>query len=370
MENLNFIGPVCSTSYGNCCINIVDELVKMRVRVSLFPINPQTAQCSPRYQETIQFALRSAAMFDFDAPCVRLWHAHDMSLFAGRGEHIGFPIFELDKFKSVELHHIYGTDRTFVCSDWAKTVVKHELYDHFKTVDAKINIVPLGVDRNIFFPEPFKRPETIFMSCGKWEKRKGHDILGDVFCQAFSEKDNVQLWLAADNVHYTEEENRKWREKYQRLYRRNQIRFINWCDSQERLAKIYNQADVLISLSRAEGWNLPLLEGMACGKHIIATNYSGHTQYCTRQNSHLIDIDGLEVASDVCDVMPSGKWFKSLHGNWASIGQKQIDQCIDYMRDLHDRKQSGRLAENEAGIATSKEFSWTNSAEKIANILL
>ena len=50
-------------------------------------------------------------------------------------------------------------------------------------------------------------------------------------------------------------------------------------------------ADCGLFPARAEGWNLELLEMMACGKQVIATNYSAHTEFCTKENSILIESD-------------------------------------------------------------------------------
>jgi hypothetical protein len=97
---------------------------------------------------------------------------------------------------------------------------------------------------------------------------------------------------------------------------------------------------------------------MACGKHVIITNYSAHTEFCNTKNSYLIDIDELEPAYD-------GKWFNGKVGSWAKIGQDQIEQTINHMRTVHSLKQDGQLKVNEEGIKTSKEFTWENTAKEI-----
>jgi glycosyltransferase involved in cell wall biosynthesis len=111
------------------------------------------------------------------------------------------------------------------------------------------------------------------------------------------------------------------------------------------------QADCGIFPSRAEGWNLGLLEMLSCGKPCITTNYSAHTEFCNKENSFLIDIGEFEPAYD-------GKWFFG-QGSWAKMGQKQIDQCIEYMRHVYRNK----IITNTEGIKTAEQFSWTNSAK-------
>ena len=57
-------------------------------------------------------------------------------------------------------------------------------------------------------------------------------------------------------------------------------------------------ADCGVFLSRAEGWNLGLLEMMAMGKPVITTNYSGHTEFATPANALLVEVPEVEPAKD------------------------------------------------------------------------
>jgi glycosyltransferase involved in cell wall biosynthesis len=105
--------------------------------------------------------------------------------------------------------------------------------------------------------------------------------------------------------------------------------------------------------SRAEGWNLELLECMSCGKQVITTNYSAHTEFCNQDNSHLVSISEKELAYD-------GKWFQGQQGFWAKINQEAQDSFIEYMRHVHNNKSL-----NIHGIETGKKFTWSNSTEKM-----
>ena len=64
-----------------------------------------------------------------------------------------------------------------------------------------------------------------------------------------------------------------------------------------------SQTDCGVFPARAEGWNLELLEMMSCGKNVIATNYSSHTEFCNSENCMLVETTELEDAHD-------GKWFR------------------------------------------------------------
>ena len=119
------------------------------------------------------------------------------------------------------------------------------------------------------------------------------------------------------------------------------------------------QADCGIFPARAEGWNLELLEMMSCGKHVIATNYSAHTEFCNKDNCMLVEIDSLEKAED-------GVFFSGEYGEWASISESSKDQIIEHMRKAHSLKQafSGSIP-NPKGVETAKSFTWSNSTKEL-----
>ena len=113
--------------------------------------------------------------------------------------------------------------------------------------------------------------------------------------------------------------------------------------------------------ARAEGWNLEALEMMACGKQVIITDFSAHTEFCSKENSLLVSIDETEIAYD-------GKWFHG-QGNWAKIGDKQIQQIAQHMKNVHKSVQNHENTRNTAGVETAEKFSWQNSAQKIMEVL-
>ena len=215
----------------------------------------------------------------------------------------------------------------------------------------------MGVDRSIFREAASHRKETIFFNCGKWEVRKGHDVLVEAFNKAFNQDDDVELWMMCDNPFYPEEENFKWERLYRSSILGEKIRIIPRQKTQQDVYNIMTQTDCGVFPARAEGWNLELLEMMSCGKSVIATNYSAHTEFCNEENCLLVETDEKEDAND-------GVWFRG-QGQWASIKEKQIDSLAEHMRNVHEKKKEDDLNINQAGIDTAKKFSWANSAQKI-----
>lgn len=353
---INIISPINQLGYGITGLNVVKELSKS-TEVSLFMIG-QPQVTNQEDADIISKCIKNAQFFDYNAACIKIWHQHDMAQFAGRGERIGFPIFELDKFNDLEKHQLQSLDRIFVCSEWAKNVV----LKNTNVKKSNVIVIPLGVDSYIFKPSEMpKDAPTRFFNCGKWEIRKGHDILVNIFNDAFSEDDNVELLMMCENPFCTEQEQNEWINLYKKSKLGSKIHIIPRQNTQQEVYNIMSQTHCGIFPARAEGWNLELLEMMACGKHVIATDYSAHTEFCNSNNTLLIPIKETETAYD-------GKWFHG-QGNWARIDDNAIGQAIQHMRKIHNLNKNNELDVNQPGIQTSKEFSWKNTGRKILNVI-
>ena len=345
--------PINKLGYGTAGYNIAKQLGKLLGdNLTIFPIGPEEPDL---YSELRQFDwVNKKEEIVWRDICLKIWHQYDLHGMTGRGLRIGFPIFELDKFTKKEYISMRSCHNLFVCSKWAKNIVE----DQIGTSDVKV--VPLGVDRSIFNENNnVSRPATIFFNCGKWEVRKGHDILLQAFLNAFDSNDNVELWMMCENPFIGPDGNKQWMDYYKNSKLANKIRFIPRQKSHGDVYNIMRQVDVGVFPVRAEGWNLELLELLSCGKNIITTNYSGHTEFTNINNSNIIDIDELEPAKD-------GVWFHG-QGNWAKLGNKQVDQLTSQMKNLHKLKQNGELKLNIAGVETAIQFSWENTAREILN---
>ena len=147
-------------------------------------------------RDPVRLGIANAGRYDPGAPSVRIAQARTQAEHVGRGKHVGFPIFELDRLDAGEIHHLKQLDAILVCSKWAAGVVASS------GINVPIVVAPLGVDRSIFHEAdrrgPGPRPTraslvpTIFVNNGKWEWRKGHDFLLQAFCNAFTPSDNCR----------------------------------------------------------------------------------------------------------------------------------------------------------------------------------
>jgi len=353
---INLQAPINQLGYGVAGINILKALYAEGVEVSFFPIGqPQVTNEEDAY--TVRRGMRLAQTFDPQAPCIKIWHQNQMAERIGSGKFIGFPIFELDTFSDLEKHHLQSCDELMVCSRWARDIVwkNTDAYANGGFLLDQVHVVPLGVDAELFPPAPVRQDDkTIFFNCGKWEIRKGHDILIEAFKKLTEEHDNVELWMMCSNPFNSEEENARWHQ----LYNHPKVKLIPRAETQAEVYNIMSQVDCGVFPSRGEGWNLELLEMMAAGKHVVATEYSAHTEFCSEENSYLLPISDVEPAVD-------NKWFFG-RGNWAKIDDTEVEILTKLMlRFIKTRK--GKI--NEKGTDTAKKFSWQNTVREMVKCL-
>jgi hypothetical protein len=361
--NINLSAPLNGLGYGIAGQNILRQLMLLQHEVSLFHIPSRGSwRTDSEIADDVKLlaleAEHNADSYDANAPSVRIWMQNDLAPHVGRGIKVGFPFFELTRFTEAERHHLAMCDRLFVASGWAKQILENKPTDGDYVHD-DIRVVPLGVDRDIFneaaaSPARLASDYTVFVNVGKWEIRKGHDVLLAAFNAAFTPQDKVLLRMAAFNP-FIGSKNDEWARAAKGSPMGRQIELLERLPNQKSVARLLADADCGVFPARAEGWNLDLLETLSVGTHAIATNYSAHTEYLNCNNARLIDISETESAVD-------GLWFHG-QGNWAKLGQDQFEQLVEHMRAVHRLKQTGQLKRNDAGIETAKAFSWRNTAQ-------
>lgn len=353
MRKLNLSAPINSLGYGVVGLNLLKYLSKS-IDIALALIGG--VEVNQEDSNLVQNAIDKATTFEgFNgAPCLRVWHEFALAERVGNGPTFAFPFFEINKFDQRRISHLNSVDNIIVASKWAEKI----LHDNLQS--ATTHVVPLGVDSSIFTHGPHKiTDKCVFFNCGKWEKRKGHDVLLEMFKEAFPDKQDVELWMMCSNPFLPQ----KTRSEWERYYKSDpRVRLFDRVQTQEEVAKVMASTNCGIFPSRAEGWNLELLEMMSMGKHIIATDYSAHTEFCNNKNCDLIEITNLEKAKD-------GIFFDGSVGEWASLDERAIKQGVVQMKSFYSQWKSDRSIINEEGIKTGKELSWTSTANLLEEVI-
>ncbi|KAJ9540780.1 hypothetical protein OSB04_027286 [Centaurea solstitialis] len=233
---------------------------------------------------------------------------------------IGRTMFETDRVNPEHVKRCNAMDMVWVPTEFhvssfvksgvdpSKVVkviqaVDTEFFDPIKY--EPLNLAELG---NLVLGSRLKgsssRIPFVFLSVFKWEHRKGWDVLLRSYLKEFSSLDNVDLYLLTNPYHSDRDFGNKivdfvensglekpvdgWASVY----------VIDFHIAQVDFPRLYKAADAFILPSRGEGWGRPIVEAMAMSLPVIATNWSGPTEYLSAENSYPLAVDRMSEVID------------------------------------------------------------------------
>ena len=124
------------------------------------------------------------------------------------------------------------------------------------------------------------------------------------FRRAALERDQAVLVLKFTNAEYDRDAVRRLHEEAAGL---NVVMLEGYMDRPE-LTGLLQLADCYLSPHRSEGFGLSLLEAMALGKPVVATNYSGNVDFMTADNSYPVDYRLVALTRDYGPYMRGAVW--------------------------------------------------------------
>ena len=169
-------------------------------------------------------------------------------------------------------------------------------------------------------------------------RRKNTIGLVEAFARAFSPDEGPRLILKTINARFRPEAADELR---YRAADRPDIELVDEYFDPAQKAALLQRADCYVSLHRSEGFGLPLAESMSLGTPVIATGFSGNTDFTTPHNSYLVDWKPTRVGPD-CEIYPP-------QGMWA---EPDLDHAAELMRYVfeHPLEAKARGARAQADI--------------------
>ena len=121
------------------------------------------------------------------------------------------------------------------------------------------------------------------------------------------------------------------------------------------MLQLINTCDALISLHRSEGFGLHLSEAMAMGKSVLATNWSGNTDFMNETNSYPINFDIVQLENDT-DSYKKGNF-------WAEV---DIEHAVTQMKKVLENELAGNEIIKQNARKQIKE---AHSQERISSVI-
>ena len=210
----------------------------------------------------------------------------------------------------------------------------------------RVYVAHQSSDPKVFRPVPAWTEEGsrhfTFLFVGTYSYRKGIDLLLEAFLREFDPSEGVELLVHAPGLSADQGFNHLL-SYLQRIKPRAHIRLFGRPLSPEWMCRIYNRADCVVTLSRGEGWCMPVTEALLCETPVIAPDSTAMGEYLTDDIAFLVPTREVEIG-DIGDD-PFARGFVAAYGHPGNL-------C--YEPDVASAQSQMRAVVNDPDAASRK----------------
>jgi len=283
---------------------------------------------------------------------------------------IAYNVWESTRQLPEYFNRVLEYDQFWCPTEWQRQCTIEQGYP-----EDRVKVVPEGVNGNIFYPatkhETYQlrynlykkynipREKFSFIYFGRWDYRKSTEEVVRAFYEEFKNNDDVVLILSADNpfakdgMKTTEE-----RLKHYKLESDN-IKVLHF-PSREEYIQWMQAGHVFLSCARSEGWNLPLIEAIACGTPSICSNWGAQLEFA-KDVSYLVDVPNEKAPEQFIFIGDSDEY-----GVW---GEPDFDHLKIVMRKVYNEYKDAKPNAVKLADQIRSEFTWDNAAMKAKKII-
>lgn len=375
---IQLYSSINSLGYGSHNCNIIKALIENGQELTISPIGE--VQVDNFYEMYIKECFNNQYKYSAKNPAIYIFHDHLSNQACGN------PLFVYSIFETTQLSQRSSCILTHGPADVILvTTEKHK--ELLSDINKPIEVVPEGVDETLFNTIPVDKyidtKKFTYLLAGKREERKGTDIAIKNFIETMKDQEvalichtfnpfinrtqdhpfkNLECWTGINPLKYGFEIKGIFNNKAHLISNgKCDIYFTFPTLPVTFLPSLYHSANLGISISRGEGWNLVLSESLACGLPCIATK-------CLGQEVYLKDAPGQKELNIECPnltIALDNIWFKGDQGEWSIIDEEKYKELLinTYNKDKYINKNE------ELSNYISTNFSWNKAAKRLIEVV-
>jgi len=357
MNELIYKGALNSLSFGNISYNLLREMYKKDIKVSLFPIGDKVdLEAFDKIDESFKQWLASSINERFDRinkdlPTLHQWHLNGSENRLSKNQTL-FTFHELDEPTDIEIKMVNLQDNCIFSSSFSQKV--------FNNKGCNSHFVPVGFDEDFCTIDREPNDFIHFGIIGKFEKRKNTGQIIHQWAKKYGNNYNYQLTCCIDNPFIDQEQMQGV--KYKILGGKNfgNINFLPRLKTNSEVNDFMNNIDIDLSgLSGAEGWNLPAFNATCLGKWSIVMNHTSHLDWSNEENSILVK------PSQQIECYDNAFFHKGQPFNQGNINVINDDEMVHAFEE--SEKKAGNL--NEKGLLLKSKFTYEKTLNNILSII-
>ncbi len=269
---------------------------------------------------------------------------------------VGYTMLEVDGFPPEWVRQANEMDEVWVPTDFNRRGLLES------GLKRPVHVIQLGIDTDYFHPRiqahPNPMEELVFLSIFEWGERKEPWLLLRAFNETFSAREPVRLLCKVIN----KDGGLRLKDEIRKLRLKESGGRISWLLNFEfphyQLGSLYRSADCFLAASRGEGWDMPLMEAMACGLPAIATDWGAHTEFVHEGIAYPLRSRQTVPAVAKC---PYYAGF-----SWADPDPEHLRHLL---REVYENRDEARRRGQAAAKEVAARWSWQSTARKIVTRL-
>lgn len=228
----------------------------------------------------------------------------------------------------------------------------------------RVVVIPNGFDPAVFSPDapPLPVPTAKrfkFLFVGGSIGRKGIDILLQAYFEEFSSSDDVCL-IIKDQAYYKNRLNAALGDLAKRPGAPEVLYYFDDVLPAQ-MAGFYLAADCLVHPFRGEGFGLPILESMACGRPVMVTDYGPVREFCPDDAGWFVPCGTITFPEARVDHLETVG-----HPVWAEPDKTALRALMRY---AFEHPEECRERGRRAAEAAHGRFTWARIADRYAERL-